>query len=161
MRTITQAAEELNVSRKKIYNEIEKLNIKTQKEGKNNYLIEDDFERIKVHIEKQTNNVQERLKNVSEHERDINRNNISDREYTNLKETISFLQDQLKAKDEQLKIKDEQIKSKDYQISGLIQSTFNFSKMLNPPTEQALSNLEKDEKKVSWFKSMFKKKSKE
>jgi len=43
MRTITQVATELDVLRKKIYNEIEKLKINTKKESKNNYIEDKDF----------------------------------------------------------------------------------------------------------------------
>lgn len=157
MRTITQAAEELNVSRTKIYNEIKNLNIETKKEGKNNYLNEDDFKRIKTHIEEQnSNSTQERMRDVLERDRDMIGNNISDREYTDLKERISFLESELK-------IRNEELKARDYQINGLIQSNFNLSKALPSAKEDPIENETaatdiKDEKKESWFKRMFKKK---
>lgn len=158
MRTITQAAEELNVSRTKIYNEIKNLNIETKKEGKNNYLNEDDFKRIKEHIEEQNgHSAQERIKDVLERDRNMIGNNITDREYTDLKERISFLESELK-------IRNEELKSRDYQINGLIQSNFNLSKALpsakednSVESETATTDI-KDEKKESWFKRMFKKK---
>lgn len=158
MRTITQAAEELNVSRTKIYNEIKNLNIETKKEGKNNYLNEDDFKRIKTHIEEQNaNSTQERMKDVLERDRDMIGNNISDREYTDLKERISFLESELK-------IRNEELKARDYQINGLIQSNFNLSKALpsakednSVESETATTDI-KDEKKESWLRRMFKKK---
>jgi hypothetical protein len=158
MRTITQAAEELSVSRTKIYNEIKNLNIETQKEGKNNYLNEDDFKRIKIRIEEQnSSSTQERTKNVLERDRDMIGNNISDREYTDLKERIAFLESEIKNKNEQLK-------SRDYQINGLIQSNFNLSKALPSPIKESDAVDEtatteiKNEEKESWLKRMFKKK---
>lgn len=158
MRTITQAADELNVSRTKIYNEIKNLNIETKKEGKNNYLNEDDFKRIKVHIEEQNgNNAKERIKDVLERDRDMIGNNISDREYTDLKERIAFLEGELK-------IRNEELKSRDYQINGLIQSNFNLSKALpspmkeSDPIDEAATTKIENEEKESWFKKIFKKK---
>ena len=72
---------------------------------------------------------------------------MSDREYTDLKERITSLEEQLKMRDgqfiEQLQSKDEQIKTKDYQINGLIQSNFNFTKALNPPLEEVAVTKEK------------------
>jgi hypothetical protein len=155
MRTITQTADDLNVSRKKIYNEIENLSIQTQKDGRNNYLPDDDFERIKSRIQEQNGNTQERTKNVLERDRDMIGNNISDREYTDLKERISFLEDEIK-------IKNEQINAKDYQLNGLIQSNFAFSKSLPIPQnlnqdESAVTDITTDTEKKSWFKRIFKK----
>ena len=155
MRTITQTAGELNVSRKKIYNEIENLSIQTQKDGRNNYLTDDDYERIKSRIWEQNSNTKERTKNVLERDRDMIGNNISDREYTDLKERISFLEDEIK-------IKNEQINAKDYQLNGLIQSNFAFSKSLPIPQnlkqdESVVTDIATDTEKKSWFKRIFKK----
>lgn len=146
MKTITQTAEDLGVSRKKIYNEIEKLNIQTIKDGKNNFLNDTDYIRIKEQIEEQQQCTKERIKNVLERDRDMIGNNVSDREYTDLKEQINFLKKQLDEKDEQLK-------AKDYQINGLIQSNFNFSKALNPP-ETSISEV--DNSRSGFFKNLFK-----
>lgn len=159
MKTVTQAASELGVSRTKIYNEIEKLNINTKKVGKNNYIEDTDFEKIKEVVQSEMIDVeetfethetaQERLKDVLERDRNILYGNISDREYTDLKERITFLE-------EQIKVKDEQINAKDYQINGLIQSNFNFSKALaSPVTEEAVTM--EEPKKLSWIKKIFKK----
>lgn len=150
MRTITQAADQLGVSRKKIYNEIDKLNIKTVKAGKNNYIEDADYFRIKATIsntrDTEVNVQRERLENVIERDRYVTGNNISDREYTDLKEMIESLK-------EQLKIKDEQIKSKDNQINGLIQSNLNFARLLNPPIEEVATTVEP---KKSFFSKIFK-----
>lgn len=147
MRTITQAAEELGVSRKKIYNDISKLNIDTNKDGKNNYISDDDFNSIKEYI---TKRAKERTKNVLERDRNMLGNNISDREYTDFKERIKFLE-------EQIQIKDQQLQSKDYQINGLIKSTFNLTQALNPPLEETAVSKE-EIKKSSWIKKIFKRK---
>lgn len=140
MRSITHAADELGVSRKKVYNEIERLNISTSKEGKNNYITDKDFGRIKQKIENENQSALNRVKNVLEHDRSMIGGNLSDREYIDLKERIAFLERQLNIKDGQ--------------INGLIQSNFNFSKALLPPVqEQAISV--NDTKKVSWIKKIF------
>lgn len=143
MRTITQVAEELKVSRRKIYDENEKLGIKTIKEGRNSFVTDTDFLKISKDLEtyKETfGNAKERVSNVLERDRNIIENHISDREYTDLKERITSLEEQLKMRDEQfikqLQSKDEQIQAKDYQINGLIQSNFNFTKALNLPLEE-------------------------
>lgn len=153
-RTITQAAKELNVSRKKIYNEIEKLKIQTEKEGKNNYISNDDFKLIEERIEEQTeeyiDNTQERTKNVLERDRSMIGGTLTDREYVDLKERISFLEEQINTKDEQIKVKD-------YQLNGLLQSTFNLSKALNPSPSDEVA-VTKDETKVSWISKLFKRK---
>lgn len=139
MRTITQVADELGVSRKKIYNEIEKFSIKTIKEGKSNYIEDKDYFRIQASINAHKDitgvSQKERLENVLERDRYTTGNNISDREYTDLKERIMSLE-------EQIKIKDDQIKAKDNQINGLIQSNINFAKALNPPLEEVAATVE-------------------
>jgi len=150
MRTITQAAEELKVSRKKIYNEIEKLNIVTTKEGKNNYISDEDYIKLKMRIKGQIEDTQERTRNVLERDRSMIGGNLSDREYVDLKERIGFLE-------EQINMKDQQIQAKDYQINGLIQSTFNLSKALKPADEVAV--MKEEEEKTSWFSKIFKKKA--
>jgi flagellar capping protein FliD len=166
MRTITQVAEELVISRKRVYSLIQRLNIKTTKDGRNNFIENNEFERIKNEvINSKDNNIKKRLKNVLERDVYVTGGGISDREYTDFKEQITFLQEKLKSKDEQLKmrdeqfigqlqVKDEQIKSKDYQINGLIQSNFNFTKALNPPFEEVAVTKEVRE---NFFSRIFKK----
>ena len=139
MHTITEAASELNVSRKKIYNHIFKLGIVTIKDSKGNYIKDDDFELLKADVLK---DVRERAEHIVERDRDMLGNNISDREYTDLKERIRFLQDQLI-------IKDKQIQDKDYQLNGLIQTNINFTKLLDHPKYIDVS------KKPSIFKKIF------
>lgn len=154
MRTITQAAEQLNVSRKKIYNEIQKLNIETRKEGKNSYIPDDDFERLKARIREQmeehAQSTQERTRNVLERDRSMIEGKLSDREYVDLKERIDFLEGQIN-------IKDQQLQAKDYQINGLIQSTFNLSKALKSGDEVAAT--EEKEERASFFGRIFRKKA--
>lgn len=152
MRTITQAAEELGVSRKKIYNEIERLKINTIKEGKNNYIDESDFERIKsvivIRSESNKSVSSDRLKDVLERDRYVSGEHVSDREYTDLKERIQSLEGQLK-------IKDQQLNDRDLQINGLIQANINFSRALMPP-ETAITVQENKEQ--PWYKKVFRKK---
>lgn len=74
--------------------------------------------------------------------------NLSDREYVDLKERISFLE-------KQLNIKDEQIQEKDFQINGLIQNRFKFYKTLKSGDEY----VEKNQKKNSWISKLFRKKA--
>lgn len=74
--------------------------------------------------------------------------NLSDREYVDLKERISFLE-------KQLNIKDEQIQEKDFQINELIQSRFKFYKTLKSGDEY----VEKNQKKNSWISKLFRKKA--
>lgn len=147
MRTITQVADELGVSRKKIYNEIEKLKINTKKDGKSNYIEDKDFLAIKSDIQEKTEEnstcTQERLRNVLERDRVLIRNGLTDREYTDLKERIVSLE-------EQLKIKDEQLQSKDHQINGLIQSNYNLTRALNPPESEMAATTIEHEKKGFW-----------
>lgn len=144
MRTITQAAEELSVSRKKIYNEIERLNISTKKEGKNNYITDDDFNNIRQQIEDENQSTQERTRNVLERDRSMIGGSLSDREYVDLKERIEFLE--------------QQIKAKDFQLNGLIQISYNLSKPkeLPAPDEVAVTQTEEKIKKASWIKKIFK-----
>ena len=103
MRTITQVAGELGVSRKKIYNEIKKLRINTKKESKNNYVEDKDFLIIKCDIQEQTQSsskcAEERLKDVMERDRNVTEHNMNDREYTDLKERIFSLEEKIKIKD--------------------------------------------------------------
>ena len=174
MKSITEASSELGVSRTKIYGLIHKLSIKTKKISKNNLIEDIDFENIKKFILDEQNKITEntstsgtsqtsnkRLKDVLDRDRNILYNKISDREYTDLKERISFLENQMKAKDEQLNTKDVQIKEKDYQLNGLIQSNFNLTKSLSSPKniniedETAITDV--DVKKESWFKRVFQK----
>jgi hypothetical protein len=150
MRTITQVADELGVSRKKIYNEIERLKITTKKESKNNYIEDNDFIIIKNGIQEKmehsSNCAKERLGNVIERDRNVTGNGVSDREYNDLKERIVSLE-------EQIKIKDEQLQAKDYQINGLIQSNVNMTKFLNPPyDETAATTIVPEGKKSFWSK---------
>lgn len=153
MRTITEVSNELGVSRKKIYNEIVKLKIETNKDGKNNFISDNDFERIKERVTERNKehigNAKERTKNVLERDRNMIEGHISDREYVNLKERIEFLE-------QQINIKDEQIQAKDLQINGLIQSTFNFSKVLQIENSEVASTKEPEEKK-SWISKLFRK----
>jgi hypothetical protein len=132
MRTITQVANELVVSRKKIYNEIKNLKINTKKESKNNYVEDNDFLIIKCDIQEQTQNsskcAEERLKNVLERDRNVMDHKINDREYTDLKERIFSLE-------EKIKIKDGQLQAKDHQINGLIQINLNTTKTLNSSSD--------------------------
>jgi hypothetical protein len=156
MRTITQAADELQVSRKKIYNEIKKLNVNTKKDSKSNYIQDKDFITIKYDIqEKPQNNskcaeersgtVPERDRNVPERSRNVQWN-ITDREYTDLKERIFSLE-------EKIKIKDSQLQAKDHQINGLIQINLNTTKALNlPMDEMATTVIDPDNKKSFWSK---------
>ncbi|MGK0467576.1 hypothetical protein [Clostridium sp.] len=144
MRTITQAANELGVSRKKIYNEIEKLNININKKSKNNNIEDKDFLAIKCDIQGQTESssdcAQKRLGNVLERDR----NAMTDREYIDLKERILFLEKQIEIKDEQLQVKN-------YQFNGLLQNNSNMSKALNlPMNEIASTKIEHEIKKGFW-----------
>lgn len=147
MRTITQVADELEVSRKKIYNEIQRLKIVTIKESKSNYIEDKDFLVIKNYIQEQdnnTNSAKERMRNVLERDREL-RNGMSDREYTDLKERIASLEEQIKNKDEQLQ-------ARDNQINGLIQSNFNLTRALNPPMDEMAATTIEPEKKGFWSK---------
>ena len=160
MRTITEAANELNVSRKKIYNYIAKLGIQTVKNSNGNFIEDKDFNKLKVEIkasikEDVPEDVLERTRNVLERDRFMTGEHVSDREYSDLKERIEFLESQISVKDEQLQTKDEQIKAKDGQINGLIQSNFNFSKALLPPVNEQAITVEEPENK-SWIKKIFK-----
>lgn len=94
--------------------------------------------------------------------------NLSDREYTDLKERIHYLESQISIKDEQLKNKDNELievmKANSNLINstnGLIQAQINFSKALNPPKEEEAAitiEVEQDKPKEStWFKKLFKK----
>jgi len=144
MRTITQGANELGVSRKKIYNEIKKLKINTKKESKNNYIEDKDFLAIKCDIQRQSENssdcAQKRLGNVLERDR----NAMTDREYVDLKERILFLQKQIEIKDDQLQVKN-------YQINGLLQNNLNMSKSLNLPMDEiAVTTINHEIKKGFW-----------
>ncbi|WP_035288613.1 hypothetical protein [Clostridium sp. KNHs214] len=76
--------------------------------------------------------------------------NLSDREYVDLKERISFLE-------KQLNIKDDQIQEKDFQINGLIQSTIKFYKTLKSGDEYV--DVEENQKKESWISKLFRKKA--
>lgn len=167
MRTITEASNELDVSRKKIYNYIKKLDIKTIKDSNGNFIEDKDFDKLKIEIkasikdnnkDEMTENVRERAKNVLERDRSIVMGKISDREYVDLKDRIMFLENQLGVKDKQIQVKDEQIRAKDGQINGLIQSNYNFSQALLPPPEQAITVEEAP--KESWIKRKFKRKRK-
>jgi hypothetical protein len=176
MKSITEASSELDVSRTKIYGLINKLNIKTKKISKNNLIEDIDFDNIKKIILDERNELtmysstsgtnktpNERLKDVLDRDRNILYNKVSDREYTDLKERISFLEKQMKTKDEQLTTKDVQIKEKDYQLNGLIQSNFNLtkslssSKTLNIEDELSVTDIDikKNGEKKSWFKKIF------
>lgn len=144
MRTITQVANELGVSRKKIYNEIKKLEINTKKESKNNYIEDKDFLTIKCDIHGQAESssdcAQKRLGNVL----DRDRNAMTDREYIDLKERILFLEKQIEIKDDQLQVKN-------YQINGLLQNNLNMSKALNLPMDEiAATTIEHEIKKGFW-----------
>lgn len=171
MKSITETSSELGVSRTKIYGLINKLNIKTKKISKNNLIEDIDFETIKNFILDEQNGLtqnsstsgtsqtsNERLKDVLDRDRNILYNKISDREYTDLKERICFLENQIKATDVQ-------IKEKDYQLNGLIQSNFNLTKSLSSPKniniedETAVTDVDikKNVKKESWFKRVFQK----
>lgn len=150
MRTITQVASELEVSRKKIYNEIEKLKIKTIKESKNNYIEDADFLMIKDNIEESKHSsdcARERLRNVLERDRNVVENGIPDREYTDLKERILSLEDKIN-------VKDKQLQAKDNQINGLIQINLNMTKALNPPADEIAATvatvIESNIKKSFW-----------
>lgn len=150
MRTITQASNELGVARRKIYEEIEKLQIKVTKEGRNSCLSDHDYLRIELDLQQNINVQKERLNNVLERDRYTNSNNISDREYTDLKERISSLEQQIKIKDEQIQTKDEQLQAKDYQLNGLIQSNLNITKALNPPRDEMAATTIEPERKSFW-----------
>lgn len=155
MRTITQAAEELNVSRKKIYNEISKLKIKTTKEAKNNYISDKDFKKLKERIEEQQEqnvDTKSRINNILERDRSMLIGNLSDREYIDLKERIHFLE-------EQIKVKDKQLQDKDYRINGLIQTSFNLSKRLPTGDDETAATREilEEDPKPSWLKKLFRK----
>lgn len=112
MRSITQVVEELNVSRNKIYSEIKRLDIQTVKRGRNNYIQDADFDRLKRIINSgnvPANHdagppVSERAKKVIRHDRDVypRAAAFTGREYGDLKETIETLQEQLHKKDDQI-----------------------------------------------------------
>lgn len=160
MYRITDAAVELKVSRTKIYSLIKKLDIKTFKDNTGNYIQDDDFLIIKKFVQKENKrDVQKhvfvRTKDVLERDRNMEYNNLNDREYTDLKEQVDFLKEQLKTKDVQIHVKDVQIQAKDNQINGLIQANMNFSKALMPP-ETAITVQE--DQKQPWYKRFFKKK---
>lgn len=153
MRNITKASRELGVSRTKVYKEIKTLKIQSVKNGKNNLISDEDFYRIKDHIEaenEQQGNTSKRIKDVLERDRSMINGNLSDREYVDLKERISFLE-------KQLNIKDDQIQEKDFQINGLIQSTFKFYKTLKSGDEYV--DVEENQKKNSWISKLFRKKA--
>lgn len=158
MRTITQAAEELNVSRKKIYNELSKLKIETTKEGKNNYISDKDYmllkERVTERKTERTQNTKTRMENILNRDRSMLIGNLSDREYVDLKERITFLE-------EQIKVKDKQLQDKDYQINGLIQTTFNLSKGLPAGNDEtaATTQVIHEDPKPSWIQKLFRKKA--
>jgi len=162
MRTITQAAEELKVSRRKIYDENEKLGIKIIKEGRNSFITDADFLKISKDLKNHNEmfgNVKERLDSVLERDRYTLNEKVTDREYTDLKERISFLEKQIGNKDEnlkdQLKIKDEQIQAKDNQINGLIQSNFNLTRVLSPPMDEVAATIIQPEIKRGFWSRIF------
>ena len=144
MRKKMQVTNELGVSKKKIYKDIEKLNINIKKESKNNYIEDKDFLAIKCDIKGQTENsvdcAQKRLGNVLERDRKA----MTDREYIDLKERILFLQNQIEIKDEQIQVNNKQ-------INGLLQNNLNMSKALNLPiNEIAATTIKSEIKKGFW-----------
>ncbi len=176
MRTVTQAATELGVSRTKIYNEIEKLNIITKKVSKNNYIEDVDFEKIKeivhgemVETNKTNETVQERLKDVLERDRNALYGNISDREYTDLKERIKHLEQQLEKKDQQIQDQADSL-IEAMKFNNTLLDTNNklieTNSKLNVMTYQLLESsnseesitVETDQQTTSWLKRVFKKK---
>jgi hypothetical protein len=196
MRTITKAAEELEVSRTKIYTLIDKLNITTKRGSKTNLIEDEDYIKIKKIILNEridtvgtidTNNetietdnktdetISERLKNVIERDRNNIYGNVTDREYTDLKERIQQLEQQIDRKDQQLQEQAHHIKEKSVELvetlkanNALIENNQElakantqinliYAKVLTPPkTEEAVTIDNDNTKESSWFSKIFK-----
>lgn len=176
--TITKAAEELNVSRTKIYSLIKKLSIETKKVSKENLISDNDFKKLEEIIlneqyelneennTNQTNQTTSRMKNVIDRDRNNIYGNISDREYTDLKERIKQLESQIDRKDQQIKEQSEQLIESLKANSSLVESNKELSIInsklnlmsINPPiNESSLESAIDKEEEPSWFKKLFKK----
>jgi DNA-binding transcriptional MerR regulator len=180
MRTITKAAEELNVSRTKIYNLIEKLDITTKRGSKNNLIEDDDYEKIKEFIENErfdseetsetvepNNTIQDRMRNVLDRDRNVLYGNVSDREYTDLKERIKQLEQQIDRKDQQIQEQSGQLMEAMKANTTLIESNKELNmvtsqlnimvyKTLSAPNAEESITVD-NEKDSSWLKKIFKK----
>lgn len=173
MKSITKAAEELGVSRTKIYTLLKNSKIETKKVSKENLISDEDFEKIKKIVLNESNEqlnsdetnelVDERMKNILDRDRNNIYSNISDREYTDLKERIRQLEQQIDRKDKQIQEQSEQLIESLKANSNLIESNSQLNimvyKTLNPPqsneciVEVAVDKSEND----SWIKRFFKK----
>lgn len=171
MRTITKAAEDLGVSRTKIYSLIERLDIKTKRGSKTNRIEDADFEKMRQIIldEKSDaeNSPKERLNEVLQRDRNLLYNDVSDREYTDLKERIEQLEKQIDIKDQQLKEQSGQLTDAMKANSTLVESNTELSrvttqlnlmvyKALKSPSSEVAATVELN-KESSWFKRIFKK----
>lgn len=194
MRTITKAADELGVSRTKIYSLIEKLSITTKRGSKNNLIEDSDYEKIKEIIlseksdaeeTKETDNtngtIEERLKNVLNRDRNVLYGNVSDREYTDLKERITQLEQQIDRKDKQIQEQAHHINEKSVELveslkanNTLIENNqelakantqinLMYAKVLTPPKSEDTITINNDndndndsDKEASWLKKIFK-----
>lgn len=175
MLSITKAAEELGVSRTKIYTLINKLGIETKKVSKENRISNEDFERIKKIVlseqdedEEIEETANERMKEVINRDRNNVYNNVSDREYTDLKERIKQLEKQIDKKDQQIQDQAGQIMESLKANSGLVESNKELNvinsnlnimvyKTLNPPMNEISVDKEENEDN-SWIRKIFKKK---
>lgn len=168
MLSITKAAEELRVSRTKIYTLINKLGIETKKISKENRISSEDFEKIKkiVSSEQETEDtLNERMKEVINRDRNNIYNNVSDREYTDLKERIKQLEKQIDKKDQQIQDQSEQIMESLKANSSLVESNkelnvinSNLNIMVYKTLKPPMNEVSVDKEDNSWIKKIFKKK---
>lgn len=154
MRNITDAAEELSISRRTIYNRIEELNIKTIRQGKNSLLKDTDFEKIKEHMQSEApinathvnahvnSRVKEHVKNIIAQDKNTE-GYVSLKEYEELKQKLENLEsylkksylDRIESLETQLKEKDKQIASNSDEIKGLIINVKSSLDRLSIPKE--------------------------
>lgn len=145
VRNITEAAQELNISRRTLYNRIEELEIKTTKEGKNSYISDEDFNKLKERVNREITvdsthvqehvptrdehvNIHERMKNILA--KDHMEGYVSKKDYEELKSKLEALeieikksyQDRIESLENQLKEKDKQLTASSDEIKGLIMS---------------------------------------
>jgi DNA repair exonuclease SbcCD ATPase subunit len=150
MRNITDAAEELSISRRTIYNRIEELNIKTIRQGKNSLLKDTDFEKIKERVKSEApinathvnDHVNEHVKTIIAQDKNTEQY-VSLKEYEELKQKLENLEsslkksylDRIESLETQLKEKDKQIANNSDEIKGLIVNVKSSLDRLSTPKE--------------------------
>lgn len=154
MKSITKAADELGVSRTKIYTLLKNLDIETKKISKENLISDEDFKRIQEYVLneqyeldkensdeiKESSDIgKERIKGMIDRDRNMFYGKISDREYSDLKERIQQLETQIDRKDQQLKEKDVQLNES--LKANTINSQLNFMIMKTLPQVSQADNV--------------------